>query len=79
MAESMADRDESGVELFRQLPLEDAVRAKIEKSKETNIAVIGCFHVGKSTLHCSSKKRGVTKKRLWGVQHWHHVQIKLLP
>ena len=32
------------------LPLEDAVRQKLESSKELNLLIIGCYQVGKSTL-----------------------------
>ena len=32
------------------LPLEDAVRQKLESSKELNLLIVGCYQVGKSTL-----------------------------
>ena len=38
------------VESIADLPLEDAIREKLESSKELNIVIVGCYQVGKSTL-----------------------------
>ena len=38
------------IQCILKLPLEDAVREKLQTSGELNIVVLGCFQVGKSTL-----------------------------
>ena len=38
------------IQCILKLPLEDAVREKLQTSRELNIVVLGCFQVGKSTL-----------------------------
>ena len=36
--------------LTLKLPLEDAVREKLQSSRKLNVVVVGCYQVGKSTL-----------------------------
>ena len=35
---------------IHDLPLEDAIRQKLKSCREVNIVILGCYHVGKSTL-----------------------------
>ena len=37
-------------EAIDNLPLKNAVRQRLESSKELNLLIVGCYHVGKSTL-----------------------------
>ena len=54
MAESGAapttDAEERVINTLDDLPLEDAVRQKLDASRELNILIVGCYQVGKSTL-----------------------------
>ena len=46
----MADRVLEDVACILKLPLEDAVRKKLQSSTKLNVVVLGCYQVGKSTL-----------------------------
>ena len=47
---AMSVEESENIECLLKLPLEDAVREKLQSSTELNIVVVGCFQVGKSTL-----------------------------
>ena len=43
-------RSDPEIQSIRDVPVEDAIRAKLESVSEVNIVVVGCYNMGKSTL-----------------------------
>ena len=43
-------RSDPEIQSIRDVPVEDAIRAKLEGVSEVNIVVVGCYNMGKSTL-----------------------------
>ena len=46
----LCERRSESIDSIHDLPLEDAIRQKLDGSRELNVVIVGCYQVGKSTL-----------------------------